>query len=314
MRRYLLLILGTALLALYFGRLDLGALFERARSFPPPVALLVVLLNGACGAVKTLRWTRFLSRAGIDVPFGRSFLSVHAAFFMGLVTPGTAGELARALSLERGRGRGLAILVFEKLCDLGALAALAGLTVVGFTGGPRWLLATAAGLALAAAAGYLVWTRGGASLLRPLNRVLGTIFAAAGGDAAARVHDQFHALLSSPRAVAASTAYSVALWLLSTFQVALIYGGLGLKPSWGFVALSYFLPYLVGVVSLVPLGLGTFEMSLKQLAVSASEGVPAEVGSLVPAFFRAFVTVPLVIFGYGCQAATALGRRPGGAR
>lgn len=309
MRKYLLLAVGTCFLIFYVARTDLRSLYEKAVGFPLLVAAAIVLLNGACGVVKTLRWTRFLARGGVTERFGHAFLAVHAGFFMGLVTPGTAGELTRAASLAAGRDEGLAILVFEKICDLAVLGGLVALTVAGFAGGPNALILTLLGLAGACGVGSWLWSRHRGFVLRPLRRVLLRVFSAEGVKGAEQVFERFNKLATNLRSVAASLLYSLALWLLSLVQVALIYRGLEVRPSWGFVALTYFLPYFVGVVTLVPLGLGTFELSLKQLATSATAHVPAEVGALVPAFFRLFVTLPLVLFGYGCQAALTLMQR-----
>jgi uncharacterized protein (TIRG00374 family) len=310
-RKYLPLALGTILLILYFGRTDLRTLYDKALAFPPSLALVIVLMNAACGAIKTLRWKRFLARGGVNVAFGPAFVAVHAAFFMGLVTPGTAGELVRAASLESGHDQGMAILVFEKLCDLGVLAVLVALTVGGFVGGPRILLLAVGTVGVACLVAYYLWARHRGVVLRPLRRVLTKLVNSEGVKGAERVYGLFQGLIASPRVVAASVLYSLSLWTVSLIQVALIYRGLHVRPSWGFVALSYFLPYFVGIVSFVPLGIGAFDLTLRQLAESASTAVPAALGSLVPAFFRLFVTVPLVLFGYGCQAAMTFVRSRG---
>jgi len=311
LRKYLLLAVGTGFLVFYLARTDLRSLYDKALGFPFLLAAAIVLLNGACGVVKTIRWTSFLARGGVTEPFGRAFLAVHAGFFMGLVTPGTAGELTRAASLTTGRDQGLAILVFEKICDLGALAGLVALTVAAYVGGSRAVALTVIGIAVVAAIALYAWARHRGALLRPVRPILLRVFSAEGVKGAEQVYERFNGLATDPRAVTASILYSLALWSLSLVQVALIYRGLDARPTWGFVALSYFLPYFVGVVTLVPLGLGTFELSLKQLATRASANVPAEVGALVPAFFRLFVTLPLVLFGYGCQALLTFEARRG---
>lgn len=309
MRRYLLLLVGTALLAFYFARTDLRALLEKTLAFPPLYALGVVLLNFACGLVKTLRWKRFLRTLGVEVRLGPAYLAVHAAFFLGLVTPGTAGELTRAASLATGRRQGLAILVLEKLSDLAVLAALVAVTAASFLRGAAGLALAVAGLAALLASGYLVYLRHSGLLLRPLRAVLPKMVGAEGAQGAQRLYQDFNDLLVNRRLVLASGLYSLALWLLSLMQVALIYRGLGSQPPWRFVALSYFLPYFVGIVSLVPLGLGTFELSVRQLAGAATRTVPSGVVEVVPAFFRVFVTIPLILFGYACQVALAVGSR-----
>lgn len=301
MKRYALPVLGTALLALYLLRTDLGALGAQVVNFPVPTAAAVIALNAACGLVKTIRWRGFLRRRGTETEFPRAFLAVHAAFFMGLVTPGTAGEFSRAASLTRDRERGVAVLLLEKLTDLGSLGILTGLTVASYLASPAAFAGIVALVAVACGAAYLTYSRLRNLASRPLRAAVLRLASEEGVQSAGRVYQEFNLLADSAAAVLLSSLASAALWLLSLGQVALIYQGLGLRPPVRFVALTYFLPYLVGIVSLVPLGLGAFELSLREIGKRSADGIPGDVVGMVPAFFRAFVTLPLVGFGYGCQ-------------
>jgi uncharacterized membrane protein YbhN (UPF0104 family) len=306
--RRLLPIAGTALLVFYLSRLDLRALGAQIGAFPPHYAAAVLALDAATGLLKAARWRAFLGRLGTRTPAGRAYLAVHAGFFMGLVTPGTAGEFSRAASLDEGRERGVAVLALEKLTDLVSLGLLAAATLAWHVapGAPR--VAALLLFAAAIAAWYVTYPRTRALAARPLRAAARRVLPAAGGDRAGLAAAEFGRLTENARAPAASLVYSLGLWGLSLAQVVLIYRGLGLDPPLRFAALTYFLPYLVGIVSLVPLGLGTFELSLRQIGLRSAGGLPGDVVGMMPVFFRAFVTLPLVLFGYACQVALAVVR------
>jgi uncharacterized protein (TIRG00374 family) len=308
LKRYVLPIVGTVLLLIYVSRLDLRALWAQVVDFPVADAVVVVALNAACVLVKAVRWRRFLGKLGTSTEFGRAYTAVLAAFFMGLVTPGTAGEFSRAASLDRDREKGVAVLVLEKFTDLLSLGILAALAAASFAASPAVFAGLLVALGAVLVAAYAAYFRLRNWVARPMKAVVLRLVSAEGAQSAGRVYQEFNRLTGGGSTVVASALYSVALWLLSLTQVALIYHGLGLTPSFRFVALTYFLPYLIGIVSLVPLGLGTFEMSLRQIGLHSASGIPAESVALVPAFFRVFVTLPLIGAGYACQVALALGR------
>ncbi len=301
MRRYAILAIATALLAVYAVRLDPSELTRRAAHFPAGYAVAIVALNLLPGLLKLARWRGLLVRGADKTPLARAYLLVNASFFLGLVTPGTAGELSRGLQAREDSGEAVGTVGFEKIVDLVILVLLAALSgIVHFTSGvASW--AVTGGLALAVALGYGLVLRYDGLLTRPLKAVLQRLLAANHVTSLQTAWWEVHGLLRRPRVILVASLVSLALWLVPLIQMQLIYAGLGLADvPLKTVAATFFGPYLVGVLSLLPVGLGTFDVSMLELSRLLDGAVAAGAG---PLFFRVFITLPLILFGYGCQLA-----------
>lgn len=307
--RWLLLLVGTGLLAVYVGKLDTGALRAALGRFPTSLAVAVLALNLLPGLVKLARWRRLLHLEGIETRRFMDYLRINAAFFLGLVTPGTAGELTRALTVEGDRARAMGIVSFEKFTDLVVLCLLA-MASASYVLLPHQRFVGAVGATLLGAAGlYLVFLRANAALVAAAKRVLCAL-APERLDRSLRFGlGGLNRFLRRPAVLLMSAACSTVLWLIPMIQMLLIYRGLGVDLPVRIVAFTFFLPYLLGVVSMVPLGLGTFDLAARQAATAFLRDA-ADVLALAPLAYRLFVTLPLVLFGYLSQIAmTALQTR-----
>lgn len=306
LRRFGPLVAGTVLLLMYLARISYAELLRHAGGFPWWTAAGVLALNFVPGILKLARW-RMLTG---PVAAGRAkrYLAVNAAFFWGLVTPGTAGELARASLLGDRSGRGVAVVLLEKFTDMGVLA----LCVV-FAGIAH--LVSARGAALLALP-ILALSFGAVRLLLRYDRLftvvpkamLAILLTPSRLSDAKQMYWDFHRLAKDTGLFFRSALFSAMLWLLPLAQMVLLYRGLGAHLPVGAVALGFFLPYLAGVLSMVPLGIGVFDLGLGRMSVLF--GSAAGAAALGPVFFRALVTLPLILFGYGCHWALSLSRRP----
>lgn len=309
LRRGLLLLVGTVLLVVYLRGLDYSALLSSAEAFPVALALAVVAINVLPGAIKYLRWRHFLSARGLGVEGFRGYLAVNASFFHGLVTPGTAGELSRAwVSESEEAGRATAVVAFEKLTDLVVLVLLVAVSAaVQFTGGFRsWAVVGAA--CLAVVGGYALFLRYDSLLTTPLKFLLERAVSEDRREALRDAYWEFYELVDNRKLVVLSVVASSALWLVTLAQMQLIVTGLGWELPLKTTALALFLPYLAGVVSLIPLGLGVFELMMARVAQVDLLATAVEGAAIGPLFFRFLVTVPLVLGGYLCHLALTLTR------
>lgn len=300
-RRLLFLGAGTILLIVYLWGLDYGSLWAATGSFSLAIAATVVSLNVLPGVLKYYRWIRFLRDRGLGSSGIREYLSVNASFYLGLVTPGTSGELSRAFIANSARkDRATAIVVFEKLTDFVVLALL-GVTSVAVqaTGGlTSWVVAVGAvGLT---AVGYATFRRFDHLLTRLLKWILQRTVSSSRIESLREAYWEFYELLGDRKLAAISFLVSLALWGVTLLQMHLIFYGLGWEIPLKTTALSLFLPYLAGVVSAIPLGLGVFEVSMSRLVEGGLVGLGAT-AELGPLFFRFLVSVPLVVGGYLCH-------------
>ncbi len=308
-RGYALLFVGTALLLVYLFGLDLEELAARAEAFPVKLALLILGLNVFPGLIKTLRWRQLLRFSGVESTRGGDYLAVNSSFFLGLVTPGTTGEFSRALSLKKDSRKGFAILTFEKATDLLVLFVLAvAAATYELAAGPAAYVLPAA-LLVALAIAYVFYVRFDRYFTHPAKLVVEKLLKTERAETARLSYWEFFGLLRNGKLLLASSAFSVLLWLVPLLQIKLIYSGLGIALPLTTVAATYFLPYLMGILSMIPLGLGTFDLSLSEIT-ALYPGIQFASLGVVPVFYRLVVTVPLIIFGYLCQVALTLCNRP----
>lgn len=299
-----LLAIGTVLLILYLSGLDYAAILEAAGRFSVATAAIVVAVNLLPGALKYYRWRRFLRWRGLEPGNFRGYLAVNASFYLGLITPGTAGELSRAFVAESEQaGRATAAVVFEKLTDFAVLFLLVvGSAAVQLTTDTRsWLVVGAAGVLLAA--GYLIFRRFDHLMTKPIKLVLSGVVSDRRRESMREAYWEFYELAGNLRLAFVSVVVSTALWGLTLAQMHLIFVGLGWSIPLKTTALVLFLPYLLGVVSFIPLGLGVFELTMSRVLESGAMATGTAASAVGPLFFRFLVTVPLVVGGYLCHLA-----------
>jgi uncharacterized protein (TIRG00374 family) len=305
-RRYAWIALGSGLLAATLLRIDAAGLPQAARAFPWGLGLAILALNGLPGLLKVARWRYLLRERGVESGLGAAYLSVNASFFLGLVTPGTTGEFSRALMLPGQAQKALATVTFEKLTDLAVLSFLAFVTgVCLFLPGAAATVALAAA-GLAALGSYLLFLRFDGVFTRPLKLALERFLAKRHVTNVQSAWWEVFALLKQRRIVARSLGFSLLLWMPPVVQMGLIYRGLGLDLPATLVAASYFLPYFLGVVSWVPLGIGAFDLGVLELLRAHD---PAAAAAGAPLFYRLLVTLPLIGLGWASQLALSARRR-----
>lgn len=295
-----LLLFGTVLCVLYLVNIPLHEAVRLLHEAPKGPLLLIVASNVATPLLKALRWRALLGRSGKAIRFRTLVSSVSAGFFLGLVTPGTSGEFGRVITLNVDRVTGLATVLFEKVWDLVILILIAltgGLVALGLRGSP--LGTAAAGVWVGGALAVFVIAR------RP--RVASTIprwlvrrvFSQERGDKFAAVWQEVVLLLRDARLTLLSAGYSLLLWIIPGLQYAAVLKALGVDATLPMVLVTFFVPYLAGVLSLVPLGLGVFDLSTAHLS-SGAFGVPKTTATAAVLLYRILITLVLVLWGFAC--------------
>lgn len=310
-----ILTLGTILFVLYLARLDWNALSRAAGTFPREVMVAVVALNLATGLLKYGRWSRLLARRGVTDRGSllEEYLAINAGFFLGLVTPGTSGELARGALSGVPASRAVAIVGFEKVMDLGLLLLMvAGSAVVQFTsGGASWTASAA--ILVSTVAAYFLFLRFDTVATAPFRWLLGRFGSERQFAVARNVYWEFFELLRDRKALIGSAAFSACLWVLPVAQMHLILNGLENQVPLKTSAFVFLFPYLLGVLSMIPAGIGAFDITADHVGTRALAiaGAAGQGGSFAPLLFRLLVTIPLIAFGYICHVALNLRRRSG---
>ena len=126
--RWLLRLIGPALLLAFLLTADLDKLWESMRSAQLwPIALSLLLLPPFV-IIKSYRWVRLLREMGLSLDLPTACALYMVGIFYGTTTPGQAGDLLKAVYLrDRGQPVAPALLsvVLDRLCDLLVMAALA---------------------------------------------------------------------------------------------------------------------------------------------------------------------------------------------
>lgn len=143
-RHHLIKTFGLLLLLVILARVDMGEVLDQlGRSdfrYLVPAVLLILPQVG----LRALRWQRLLAQQGIQCPFSSALVFYFAAVYIGLITPGRIGELAKCFFLKQNRIAGVAqslpSVVADRLLDLYVigLLALGALCYLGLLPIPVW--------------------------------------------------------------------------------------------------------------------------------------------------------------------------------
>jgi glycosyltransferase 2 family protein len=301
------LVAGAAAL-LYLGLAswsDPGQVMAVMRRFPPRSGALVVGLVLLGLALRAVRWHYYVRTLEIGVPAMPSVLAFVAGFAF-TATPGKVGEVVKSFLLRRRFGARVSqtagTLVVERVTDLLAVLILAavgldrglgmgsgriaGSSAGGDVGpavaasdgwawnGGSWVLGASA-LVLAAALVFLLSARLQAVFLAGLARVPGL----------RRPSRNLPALLDSsrrlltPARLTAGLALATAAWSCEALALHAILQALGAGVPRAGAFFAFAAASLLGVLSMLPGGLGGFEATmvvlLGQLAVTSSTAVAA---------------------------------------
>jgi uncharacterized membrane protein YbhN (UPF0104 family) len=261
-------------------------------------ALLSILI----GILWAVRSADLLAAAGWRVGVRQLVPMTAFANTINNLTPGSAGEIVRMYLLRAHHGVDYAtsgaIVFIERIGAIGYLsstALLAWLTWTGVLPGPAAAL-LAAGLVIGPGVAYRFGLRPLSTLGRlPLGRLVGLPRWARIGEWFSRVDRTVALLIGDPRRLIAFVGLSGLIFVVYTSQLLLLGRALGvdLDPlaAWGALGLAT----TVGVLSLLPFGLGTTDLALVGLLGVA--GVPPTSAVAMSFGYRLISTLPLSLAG-----------------
>ena len=248
-----------------------------------PLVLLLTLFNYTLRFVK---WHYYLRQIGAQGISWKQSLRLFVAGFPLAVTPGKAGEALKGVWIQRlsGQpvGRGIAVVVAERISDGLAVLALSTLGVIAY---PRYWPAFV--LVLALLVGVVA-----VSQIRPLAlAVLGF------GQRLPFARRFMHGLrefyegsftLFKPSATLIAVGLGTISWLGEGIGFYLILTGLGLTPGWGLLSTAVFVlsfSTVVGAASALPGGLGAAEASIAGM-LALLLGIPAALAAAATLLIR----------------------------
>jgi uncharacterized protein (TIRG00374 family) len=295
MKKYLLVITGTLLFALFIFKIGIKGIRDTFNLISIEYIIAIVLLNIPILILKTWRWKLLLSKYNLFFPVVDLFSSISSGFFLGLVTPGTFGELGRTLTTDISKSKGVGTVIFEKFFDLLLLFLLGVSSLVIYFLNPleSVLIILFICTAFAAFVYFL------SSKIKLINYIFKYLSRFKITDRIKNLYQVFNTLLQDRKIVLISSLISLGIWTISGIQVFLILKAFNIAASIEMICVCYFLPYLAGVLSFIPLGLGVLDFSMAGLMIEFY-AITNFVAYASVLGFRLFATFPLVVWGYIC--------------
>jgi uncharacterized protein (TIRG00374 family) len=268
----------VALIAL--GILDAGALVAAMQQINLSTLAAILVLSVVNYLLRGLRWHLFTREVSRAVPLG-SNLAYYATGFAFVITPAKLGEVVRLWLLKSRHGVAyecsVGLLVLDRVFDLAALVAFAGLGVM-------------AGSQHAGALGLCVAVLGGATLLLCWRRAVVTSALIAHRLTGRRWPGILRFMLGAyrtlralcrPTVVAGALLLSLLAWGAMITGTWLLLNALGFGADPLFSAFVFSFAVLVGVVPFFPAGVGGAEAAMIGILVLAGMAGEAAVTATV---------------------------------
>jgi uncharacterized membrane protein YbhN (UPF0104 family) len=299
--------ISLALLALVAWRSRAWELGDRLGDADPRPIAAAVLLNIVIIVAWAARSWNLLAGAGHPVPVLPLVPMTAFANTINNVTPGSAGELVRLYLLRAQHGvdytTGAAVVLIERVVAIVLLGASAAILWLTYALGLPPAIAAVAIVAIAVTP-TLIYRAGirPTALIGwlPLGRLFGHARWATARGTLERVDAAVAALLADPPRALAFTGWTALVFICYTGQLLLVAAALGqpLEPAaaWGALGLGI----IVGVLSLLPFGLGSADLVVAGLLVAA--GVPGREAVAITFGYRLVSTLPLGLIGVASYA------------
>jgi uncharacterized protein (TIRG00374 family) len=215
------------------------------------------------------------------------------------ITPAASGDFVRAYLWRRSDGVplrvGAAVVAFERLYSLGLLIAVSVLLITLPRHGILGWFAVAVGLTLATFA-PLVFELLPTDFERwALSKLARGRFLARFQEGALGLLDQLRLLMRAPLLLAWTSVASLAIFILSGFQIWLIIAGLDHKVPITQAVAAFATSQVAGILSTLPFGIGSADAVL--VTLFAGYGVTITLAATVAVLLRAVTTVPQALAG-----------------
>lgn len=262
--------IGIVLFIYIISKIDLDLLKQTFLQMNLLLLLAAFAITLPSLFIKTLKWKQLINPFKVQLGWKEGFAAWLAGFFIGLVTPGRIGDLARAFYLKEKMetGKALTTVVIDRLLDILTLMAFAVIGLVFIlsnfvvdSNAPKFI---AGAFLLFVGAAVLFVDKGRAGkLLRPLYNLFvpekyKDKLRASFGD----FYEGMGVLRQSKIAVGKAAALSFLAWLLVFFQYFLLAKAMGIGIN--YFLLTMILPTVI-LVEILPIsfsGLGTRDATL----------------------------------------------------
>ena len=271
-------------------------------------AVGAIALNAFVLALWGVRSARLLASAGVGLDVGAAIRLSSMAYAVNSVTPGSVGEIARAVAMKQQHAVpytiGAATILVERFGALFYFSASAGWAWLAVRADLTFALIAAGWLIIAILPGVGRWGpfRPGA-VLRAAIRLAGSRGTSSLLDGSIRLDDAIVAILGTPRSLLEFALTTAGLFAMFALQLVLVAATVGaaVDPINAWAALG--IAMTAGVLSMLPFGLGATDVVLAGLLVAAGVSAPAAAATALG--FRLVSTLPLGLIGAAAYARTS---------
>jgi uncharacterized protein (TIRG00374 family) len=298
--RWLALLIGLAIGAAVIWISHPARIWASLQEVEVAPLLAALLLNVPVVALRAFRAQVILRSLGHRVSF-RSMVPVQlVGQTSSTITPAASGDYVRAYMWRRTEAipvrDGAAVVTFERIYSLFLLVAVALLLITlprhGFIG---WV-GVAVGLAVATLAPVVVELAAPPSIERwALSRVTSGRLLSRFAEGAFEMADNLRKLLRSPVLLTQTSAITLAIFVVSAFQLMLLLIGLGDSIRITQAVAVYATSQIAGILSTLPFGLGASDAIM--VTVLAGYGIGVADSATAAVLTRAVSTVPLALAG-----------------
>lgn len=272
--------IGLIILAVILYHVDLYEVWRQLKVSDPLFIAAAIILILPQVALRAYRWQQMLALEDINCPFRLALSFYFAGIYIGLMTPGRLGEMAKAFFLKKRNlasfSQTLPSIIADRCFDLyfliivaaislyflglGVKSLSAGVLITLIVGGAPWLL-------------IFIWRSG------RLSNWIGTVIADRWGDKWSGSFESSSGVVE--RLVSTRVTYMMALTIASYgvyfLQTWLIACSVGLELNFTTVAMVVSIAILIGYVPITIAGLGTrdavFIYLFEQFGVSVTSAL-----------------------------------------
>jgi len=313
---FLLVILVAALALFLLARENLYGILHALQSADYLLVFAALAIYVGSTIVWTLRWRVTLSAAGHKVRIRDLFLTIYGGIFINNVTPFTysgGDPIGRSYLLSKTQkvpfASAFATIITEFVLDVPVYFSFVTLGVT-MALGLAPVLAVLASIIIVvlleiallsifshATRNKFASKRVGGFVMRLIKRIRkGTKTRRITGGIS-RFYTDAQTIVSRRTIVVTVILFSVTIWTISVLRLFIIFQALGYTPSISMITLAATMPWIVGLLPLLPGGLGTVDAAL--VSVFMIFGAPFEIALSAALIERAISFVFSTIAGAG---------------
>ncbi len=130
-KKFILKVLATILLfSFVLLKLDFSKVYEVMINSNIFLILLSLLFVPLLYSIRVIKWDTLLRSVGIQHDFFKLFRILLIGNFYGMITPGKAGEVARAYYLDSEKSKTIPTIIWDKVIDIFVLIILSILSIL----------------------------------------------------------------------------------------------------------------------------------------------------------------------------------------